>query len=195
VIQFEKFEKLSNSCQSESHDNTDVSKPQISELSLGSPSEESDGARADLSHASAQVQKPSQLSHGEHSLLDSGEERRMDLEMSQRQQKKNLERLKRNLQKRRQQEQKLTLTLKTRKMQFFSPDHLQRAKATTENDEMLVLLNSLKPVDEPGNGDLHGWRLFRHIARKVCARLKLTEVDAMNAFKDVAKKAASTVTR
>jgi len=60
---------------------------------------------------------------------------------------------------------------------------------------MLVLLNSLKPADEPGNGNLRGWRLFRHIARKVCARLKLKEVDAMNAFKDVAKKAASTVTR
>lgn len=82
VIQFEKFEKLSNSQVSESNDNADVGEPQISELSLGSESEESKEAHADPSHTGAQARRLSQPSRGENMLLDSGEERRTDLELS-----------------------------------------------------------------------------------------------------------------
>ena len=80
--EFEKFEKLSNSQVSESNDNADVGEPQISELSLGSESEESKEAHADPSHTGAQARRLSQPSRGENMLLDSGEERRTDLELS-----------------------------------------------------------------------------------------------------------------
>jgi hypothetical protein len=53
VIQFEKFEKLTDSQVSESQDDADVDEPQISELTLGSASEESDEAHADPSHTGA----------------------------------------------------------------------------------------------------------------------------------------------
>lgn len=169
-IQFEKLDIASNSEESESADDADVVEPHLSDRSLGyqtgclGSQQQRDPRTGGAENAQAgrrsmgmlQTLK-AELMREESSPSEPKDDRKEDQEASMKMKKKNLERLKRNLRKKRlEKEDRLKLTLKARKVQFFSKDYIQRSRNIKANDDVLVLLHSLKPPDEPGNGNLHG---------------------------------------